>query len=399
MTRIAITTVIVFLVVAAIVLGVHLASDEEPAVTGGEPGGVTQRQPGAVTPAQQRELDRIATLGYVAGRGAAPHDTGVLVHEADRAQPGPTLFTYAEGPEAVLVGMTGNVIHSWSRPGAKSWARAHLFANGDLLAITSDPYRLMRIDRDSKLLWLLALQAHHDFDVQDDGTIWVLVRVPVKRDEIHGGSWLLDDALVHVSEEGEELGRVSLLEAFERTPAYREWVGEDRLPDGPDIFHTNSVEIVGGSRALVSIRTLGAVAMIDLASGTIEWLRTGEWRMQHEAQLLGDRLLLFDNLGLGEQSRVLEVELPSGDVVWSYTAPGFLTKGAGAQQRLGNGSTLVTESERGRIIEVTRAGKIVWEYVTPRTVADRPETVLGIMRAERLSGDFPLEWADGASQH
>ncbi len=338
-----------------------------------------------VTISQQRELERLATLGYIDGRGPAPESSGVLVHDTSRTSAGPTLFTFAKGPEAVLIGMDGVALHSWNRPGSDYWARAHAFPNGDLIAITCDPYRLIKINADSELLWTLELQAHHDFHMQEDGSLWVLVRVPVKRDAIHGGSWLLDDALVHVDAGGRELGRVSILEAFERTPEHRSWVEESRLPEGPDIFHTNSVEIVdGGRRALVSARALGAIVMLDLHAGTVEWIRTGEWRMQHEAQLINGHLLLFDNSGLGEQSRVLEIDLSTGETVWSYTAPGFYTRGAGAQQRLPGGNTLITESERGRIIEVTSAGDIVWEFVNPRTVPDRPETILGIMRAERL---------------
>ena len=87
-------------------------------------------------------------------------------------------------------------------------------------------------------------------------------------------------------------------------------------------------------------------------------------------------------------SRTLDLK-----VVWSYRAPGFFTRGAGAQQRLRGGNTLITESERGRIIEVSQAGETVWEYVNPRTIPGRPQMILGIMRASRLADGFPLEWA------
>lgn len=179
-------------------------------------------------------------------------------------------------------------------------------------------------------------------------TIW--------RAHIHGGSWLLDDVLVHLDAGGRELERVSVLEAFEGTDDYRGWIAEEELPEGTDIFHTNSVEIQEGARrALVSIRSLGAIAMLDLDAARVEWALKGPWRMQHEAQLVDGNLLMFDNAGLGEQSRVIEVELETSALIWSYTEPGFLSRGAGAQQRLRNGNTLISESEAGRIIEVTRA--------------------------------------------
>ena len=352
---------------------------------------------GAITPAQERELHRIADLGYIAGREPMRDAAGVVQHDATAAFPGYTLFTYAEGPEAVLVDMKGRHRHSWSRTGSEYWARVHLYPNGDLLAITSKPYRLMKVDRSSDVLWVYEEPAHHDFDVLADGSIWVLVREATTREHIHDGSWLLDDVLVHLSPGGRELERVSLLEAFEGTEIYRAWVGEEELPEGTDIFHANSVEIQERARrALVSIRSLDAVTMVSLNSGRVEWALRGPWRMQHEAQLVDGNLLLFDNLGLGEQSRVIEVELETSAIVWSYTEPGFFTRGAGAQQRLPNGNILISESESGRVFEVTRAGDVVWEFINPRTVGDGRETTLGIMRAERLPHDFPLDWSSGA---
>jgi hypothetical protein len=36
-----------------------------------------------------------------------------------------------------------------------------------------------------------------------------------------------------------------------------------------------------------------------------------------------------------------------------------------AQERLPNGNTLVTESDGGRLFELTPGGEIVWEYINP----------------------------------
>jgi hypothetical protein len=40
-------------------------------------------------------------------------------------------------------------------------------------------------------------------------------------------------------------------------------------------------------------------------------------------------------------------------------------------QRLPNGNTLVAETTYGRIIEVTPAGEIVWEYISPFNLSDK----------------------------
>lgn len=397
MKRVAIVLGAVSVMILALVLVQrHLISRPDEASEGAAAYRVGEK----LTPEQERELHRIADLGYMSGRAEVPETTGVLRHDASASSGGHTLFTYARGPEATLVDIDGEVLHSWSVPGSEYWARAHVFENGDLLALTTDPYSLIKLDSNSNVLWIYDEPVHHDFEVMADGSIWVIAREATTRAHIHDGAWLLDDVIYHLDGEGQELGeRVSVLESFEASASYRDWVDEARLPTGTDIFHTNSLEIQeGGRRVLVSIRSLGVVAMLGLDGEQVDWALEGPWRMQHEAQLVGGSILLFDNAGLGDQSRVIELDRETHSIVWSYTEPGFLSKGAGAQQRLPNGNVLISESEAGRIVEVTRSGEVVWEFVNPRTVGDALDRVLGIMRAVRVPADLPLEWAAGAGE-
>ena len=57
-----------------------------------------------------------------------------------------------------------------------------------------------------------------------------------------------------------------------------------------------------------------------------------------------------------------------------------------AAQRLPNGNTLVTEGSGGRIIEVTQACEIVWEYISPYFGMDNKSN--HVYRAYRA----PYEW-------
>jgi hypothetical protein len=347
---------------------------------------------------QERELERIATLGYIAGVEPVPDETGVVRHVPDSTYTGYTLYTCAEGSEALLIDMDGRTVFRWSLPGSKYWARARLLNGGDLLVITCDPYRMMKLNSRSEVVWRYGKPAHHDFDVLPNGTICVLVREAATREGIHGGSVVLDDVIALLDPAGHEFARVSLLDAFARSGRYAEWTADAELPDGPDVLHTNSIQMIeeeGRLLALVSIRAIDAVAAIDMRTREVLWAVRGPWHMQHEAQIVDGNLLVFDNLGLDGQSRVLEFDGRAGDVLWSYTDEGFLTKGAGAQQRLPNGNTLITESEKGRIIEVTRSGAVAWEYINPATTSGGREAVLGIMRSERIPGDHPLPWAPG----
>jgi hypothetical protein len=67
-------------------------------------------------------------------------------------------------------------------------------------------------------------------------------------------------------------------------------------------------------------------------------------------------------------SRVLEFDPGTHRIPWSYGGSReqpFESNVRSEQRRLPNGNTLVTESDGGRLFEVTRQGEIVWEYINP----------------------------------
>ena len=66
----------------------------------------------------------------------------------------------------------------------------------------------------------------------------------------------------------------------------------------------------------------------------------------------------------------------------------FYTLSKGSAQRLPNGNTLAVESDRGRAIEVTPAGDIVWQFVCPHYVS--PGNRAAIVHMER----FPVAFVD-----
>ena len=69
------------------------------------------------------------------------------------------------------------------------------------------------------------------------------------------------------------------------------------------------------------------------------------------------------------QSRVLEIDLFTHEIYWDYkgTSPDHLFDSwiRGAQQRLPNGNTLITNRNAAACSEVAPAGEIAWEYYNP----------------------------------
>jgi hypothetical protein len=120
------------------------------------------------------------------------------------------------------------------------------------------------------------------------------------------------------------------------------------------------------------LRNLNLVVAVDLQNETIDWATSGPWGLPHDPDPLPDgTILIFDNCfaqGAAHGSRVLRFDPRQTTVVWQYggrqTAP-LRSDIRSCQQLLANGNVLITESDCGRLIEVTPAGEIVWEYIHP----------------------------------
>jgi hypothetical protein len=92
----------------------------------------------------------------------------------------------------------------------------------------------------------------------------------------------------------------------------------------------------------------------------------GEIQGQHAVRMLENgNLLIFDNGRYRGQSRVIELDPVSLKIKWEWTEPGFYTLSQGYVQRLPNGNTLITESEKGHAFEITHEGEKVWEFYHP----------------------------------
>ncbi len=340
----------------------------------------------------------------------------------------------------------GNLVHQWNRPFSQVWPqpthikhpvaddlvhwfRCRLFSNGDLLAIyQSDPdtphgYGLAKLDKDSNILWAYSDNVHHDLDLGDDGKIYALTH-QISQERLTGLDAIsppyLADYLVILSAEGKELQKISILEAFRRSPfllmlstistggtqrqnrphvkspltsADSPFTGELKTPlvkDFPqrislpkergDFLHANGVKVLNRAMAtkflifkegqvLLSLRGIDAspswMSRVVPSSGQSKAFGAG----QHDPEFLENgHLLLFDNSGLGQIARVIEYDPITHGFPWSYTsedsAP-FVATQRGMKQHLPNGNVLIVDPDGGRLFEVNSAKSLVWEYGCP----------------------------------
>ncbi len=336
---------------------------------------------------------------------------GVTVSDPARMQPGYTLYTSGHTQGALLIDADGTVVHEWKLPYEQIWdaqsssvhkpvagthiyfRKAVLYPNGDLLAVydgvgdTPHGYGLVKMDRESRVIWTYLQNAHHDVDVAPDGRIFTLTHEIVDEafePRLHLKPPRIDDFVVELSVEGRELRKIPLLQAHNGTPYLRLL---DRSPwylgRSGDYLHTNTIDYIDAGIArhfdfaregqlLLSMRETGAIAVLDPDRGKLVWAMRGSWVGQHDPDMLDNgHILLFDNnghFGTHGQSRVIEVDPKDERIVWSYAGSADApldSRIRSAQQRLANGNTLITESDGGRLLEVTQQGEIVWEYVNP----------------------------------
>jgi hypothetical protein len=372
--------------------------------------GLWMRAPDA-TPVDGETLERLGALGYAPGFEQSGRYSGVTVHDSGRARPGVNLYCSGHAPEAVLMDMDGTVLHTWRFaydrvpdpvPDAHpwfsgSWRRVRLLDDGSLLAIFEN-LGLVKVDRRSELIWWFGGNAHHDLDLLDDGTILVLTREQRRNPNLQRAEPVIEDFVTVLSPDGVVERRISILDAVLRSGLTRDLARQTRSLRG-DLFHTNTLEVLTDSLAdhgpefrpgniLLSLRHLDALLVLDPDSGEITWAATGPWRRQHEPTALDDgRILLFDNSGLGEASRVLEIEPIDRSIEWSYVGDppeSFYSIYCGAAARMDNGNTLITESCAGRAFEVTREGSVVWEFFSPHRAGERGELVAALFDVIRL---------------
>lgn len=379
----------------------------------------TIRARGAGDEALETQIRQLEALGYASGTQTAPSLIGVTVHDLARAAPGLNFYTSGHACEAVLMTMEGRVVHRWAREfwdvwpddsasptqeGTQHWRRAHLFPNGDVLVIF-EGLGLVKLDRDSNVLWAARNGAHHDFDILPNGDIAVLARRAHMIHRVDYRRPTLEDFVLILDPRGREKARYSMLEAFENSSEHR-GIWDESTRRWGDLFHTNSIEVLEGSAPvrhpafakgnfLLSSRHLDAVFVVDPAKNQVIWALQAGFEAQHDARLLEDgRVILFDNSGKGRVSSVQVYDPATGKLEWEYAgsdANPFYTRFCGASQRLPNGNTLITESDNGRAFEVTPDGTIVWEFYNPHRAGDDDQYIATLFQVDRLPVGY-AEW-------
>lgn len=353
-------------------------------------------------------------------------ESGVTVHDPARVQPGLTMVPlYRDGAfEVQLLELDGRLAHRWRAsltevfgdrpphiqmqgdPREMRMRGANVLPNGDLIFTfegATFPYGggLVRLDKDSNVMFRLARNTHHAVHLAKDGTMWVQAPpdFPVKEA-------FFEDLILDVAADGTVLKEISIMKALQSARG----IVQHRIRS-EDPTHLNDVELVTAEIAarfpmlkegwlVASLRDVHALIAIDPEREAVTWTLTGPFLFQHDVDFLDDgTLLVFDNRGGSEsrgKSRILQIDPATQEIVWRYEGTAerpFYSEAWGAQQLLPNGNVLISESFGGRVFEITRGPEpqIVWEFINRLSDAEAENSVGVVESAARYSpGELPF---------
>ncbi len=312
--------------------------------------------------------------------------SGVHIYDSAKMSPGYNLF------DGRLMDMDGRTLKGW-----KSCHLGIILPSGHYVAQRHYESRKWGLYTwNDEIVWEKDLPIHHDIFLTPAGTIIVLTK------EMHFLRERKVDFCVVLEFDlyGKELMRWSTFEHLSGLKKHHRPLELDRpklffMPEPPgrktstpwggnyDYYRMNSFQLLpetglgyrdsrfSEGNWLISFRHGSMVFILDKNTRQVVWKCIAEdiaddLQGQHAPTMLSSgSILIFDNGRYRGWSRVIELDPQTKKILWQYRAEGFYTLSQGYAQRLMNGNTLITESERGRAFEITRDGQIVWEYYHP----------------------------------
>jgi len=238
---------------------------------------------------------------------------------------------------------------------------------------------LFKIDYCGQLLWVNDHDSfHHAINIDNDNALWIPSKMYPYSNFVknyRSDKNFIDDAITKVNLDGEIVFQLSLAEILYKNNI----IGETIFKHRDDPLHLNDIEPVlfdgpywKKGDLFLSIRDLGIIALYRPDSNKIIYTIVGSFSGQHDVDIISDKeISIFNNNNIGlkdsKNSEILIYDFEKKKLFKKFSKTlsviNFKTDSEGLAEYFDDGSILLEEQNRGRLILINSSGDVEWEYV------------------------------------
>lgn len=253
-----------------------------------------------------------------------------------------------------------------------------LAENGDIIFQDASP--LARVGPCGEIRWTIDGLFHHSNEMHSAGGFWVERFLEPQTIE-NVSALFKEDAIVHVSEDGQILFQKSVPVLLIENDLGRLVYGQDFYSDDP--LHMNDVqEALSDSEywkhgdLFLSLRNISAIVQYRPSENKVIWLKQGPWVNQHDVDIIDDhRIAIFNNNrynyvhkdDVNGSNSVVIFDFATNTASSPYEAGmkenEIRTISEGRSEIYANGDVFIEESNYGRLLRMRPDGTIVWQFI------------------------------------
>lgn len=272
--------------------------------------------------------------------------------------------------------------NSWQSIAKSSFNINHpLIAPDGSIVFHSMEYPLVKIDKNSKLLWILNGGYNHSLEYDAAGNIWV-ASTPGHSKLFKFLDNYKDNAITKISPDGKILFKKSVAEILLENGYRGLLLGTAGYQK--DLIHINDIQPALSTGKywikddlMISIRSKSTVFLYRPATNKIIWLKTGPWLHQHDVDFLDEsRIGVFGNNTIVNEINETIIDGHNEEYIYDFktdaiTTPytEFLKKAKvaspieGRSDILPNGDLFVEETYKFRLLRGNTKNTI-WQFVS-----------------------------------
>jgi hypothetical protein len=240
---------------------------------------------------------------------------------------------------------------------------------------------LVKIDKNSKILWILNGGFNHSLEHDAEGDIWV-ASTPGHSKSFSFLDNYDDNAITKVSPNGKILFKKSVAEILLENGYRGLLLGTGGY--SKDLIHINDIQPALSTTnywmkddLLISLRSISTVLLYRPATNKIIWLKTGPWLRQHDVDFIDSRRIgVFGNNIIQNELNVKLIDGHNEEYIYDFKTDAITTpyteflKNAkvstpfeGRSDILANGDLFIEETGKFRLLRGD-SKSIKWQFVS-----------------------------------